>query len=112
VSKERARRRAEREAAREGEAAAPNSRRRRAEGRWRLVRTAAPASRRRRPRADSLLRARRRRQNLALLAVLLVLNALLWTQVTGWQLRVAAAALSLLAWPMLVILVFDRRPSS
>ena len=76
-----------------------------------MVGAVAPPARRR-PRADSVLRRRRRRQDLALLAVLLLLNALLWTQVPDWKWRAAAAVLSLLLWPLLVILVFDRRPSA
>ena len=59
-----------------------------------------------------MLRRRRHRQDLVLLAVLLLLNALLWTQVPDWKLRAVAAVLSLLLWPLLVILVFDRRPSA
>ena len=39
-------------------------------------------------------------------------NLLLWVVVADWGLRAAAAALSLLAWPILTVLVFDRRPSS
>jgi hypothetical protein len=109
VSKERARRRAEREAV---QSRVPAAARGGAKRRGRSPLRALPANKRRRPRADSILRARRRRQDVALLAVLLVLNALLWTQVPAWSLRATAAVLSLLAWPVLVILVFDRRPSS
>jgi hypothetical protein len=58
-----------------------------------------------------VLAPRRRRQNLALVAVLLVLNALLWTQVPDPGLRAAAAILSVIAWPVLVTVVFDRRSS-
>ncbi len=50
-------------------------------------------------------------QNLALAAVLLALNVLLWTQVSDTGLRLVAAALSVIAWPVLVTLVFDRRSS-
>jgi hypothetical protein len=108
VSKERAARRAEREAERERRVARARARERRASRRRGLL----GLGRQRRGRADSLLARRRRRQNLALLAALLVLNTLLWVVVPDWGLRAAAAALSLLAWPILTVLVFDRRPSS
>lgn len=71
---------------------------------------AAGAWRRRRP--DSPLRRHRARQNGTLLAVLVALNGLLWLTPATWTLRGAALVLSVLAWPLLVVLVFDRRRSS
>lgn len=108
MSKERAARRAQRDAEREQRVAQARRREQRAARRRRLVGRVRPG----RGRGDSLLARRRRRQDLALLAALLVLNTLLWVVVADWGLRVAAAVLSLLAWPILTVLVFDRRPSS
>lgn len=108
MSKERAARRAQREAERERRVAQARRREQRAVRRRRLLgRGRGPGGR-----GDSVLARRRRRQDLALLAALLVLNTLLWVVVPDWGLRAAAAALSLLAWPILTVLVFDRRPSS
>lgn len=119
MSKERKRRRAEREAAAQvaqGKRQAQRSRSTRREGALRRVTRpvrrlvdAMVPGRRRRP--DSVLAARRRRQNLALVCVLLALNVLLWTQVPDPGLRVGAAILSVIAWPVLVTVVFDRRSS-
>jgi Flp pilus assembly protein TadB len=108
VSKERAARRAEREAERVRRVELARARERRAARRRGLLGRGRP----RRGRADSVLARRRRRQNLALLAALLVVNALLWVVVADWGQRAVAAALSLLLWPLLTVLVFDRRPSS
>ncbi len=112
MSKERAQRRAVREAAQARDAKAQAAKLRRRQARQKLGGRLAPKNSGRRSRPDSVLRRRRRRQDVALLAVLLLLNALLWTQVSDWKLRVVALVLSLLLWPLLVILVFDRRPSS
>ncbi len=46
------------------------------------------------------------------MAVLLLLHVLLWTQVPGWGLRATAAILTLLLWPVLVTVAFDRRSST
>ncbi len=119
MSKERRRRRAEREAAgqvaaaRQAKRAARVARRKEAlrpvAGPFeRLARRVRP-HRRRRP--DSVLAPRRRRQNLALVAVLLALNVLLWAQVPDPGLRAGAAILSVIAWPVLVTVIFDRRSS-
>ncbi len=111
MSKDRARRRVERE---QVEAA---QRRNRAgkvarAGRRRAPRNPLTALTRRRRRPDSILAQRRRRQNLGLVAVLLLLHVLLWTQVPGWGLRATAAILTLLLWPVLVTVAFDRRSST
>lgn len=108
MSRERAARRAEREADRARRVEQGRRRAQRAARRRRVVGLVRPG----RGRGDSVLARRRRRQDLALLAALLVLNTLLWVVVADWGLRAAAAALSLLAWPILTVLVFDRRPSS
>jgi hypothetical protein len=57
------------------------------------------------------LRRHRARQNSLLLALLVVLHGVLWLSVTSWMLRVAVLALSVAAWPLLVVVVFDRRRS-
>jgi hypothetical protein len=58
------------------------------------------------------LRRHRARQNGVLLAVLVVLNGMLWLAVASWLLRGSALVLSALAWPLLVVVVFDRRRSA
>jgi hypothetical protein len=116
VSRERARRRAEREAA----AAAERARRERARVRKARVRrirdTAlgplAPDARRRRPRGpDSVLLRRRRRQNGAVLAVLLTGHVVLWLLQPSWMWRISALVFTVLAWPVLTVVLFDRRSS-
>lgn len=119
MSKERRRRRAERQAAEQVAQARQETRhthtaRRRAalEPVTGLLRRLTEGLRpRRRTRPDSLLAARRRRQNIALVSVLLALNVLLWTQVADPGLRAVAGVLSVIAWPVLVTVVFDRRSS-
>jgi len=117
VSRERARRRAEREAA----AALERARRARARARrdrvhrWRraalgpLARPFRPARGSRRP--DSVLLRRRRRQNGLVLAVLLACHTVLWLLQPSWLWRGSALVLSVLAWPALIVLLFDRRSS-
>lgn len=116
MSKERARRRAEREAA----AAAERARRDRARARrtrLRAMRDAAlgplaPGARRRRPRGPgSVLVRRRRRENGVVLAVLLTGHVVLWLLQPSWLWRVSALALTVLAWPALTVVLFDRRSS-
>ncbi len=110
MSKERARRRAEREAA----AAAERERRARDQARAarrKAVRDrlAAPFARRAEP-ASALTR-QRRRQNGTLLAALVAVNAAVWLLSASWLWRGSALVLSLLAWPLLVVLAYDRRPT-
>ncbi|GAB2683493.1 hypothetical protein [Thalassiella azotivora] len=120
MSKERARRRAEREAAAEAERA----RRERAAVRRGRVTALVPARLRpdghgdgrrrrrrpaRRPRPDSPLRRRRRRQDGTLLAALVALHSVLWLLSDSWTVRISAAVLTLMAWPVLVTVLFDRR---
>jgi hypothetical protein len=122
VSKERARRRAEREAA-EALLASRRARRDRwrtllgldrlrrvASGRSRRARRTATAPPARRP-AESALGRQRARQNGLLLAVLVPLNAVYWLLQPSWPWRLGALLASAIAWPLLVVLLFDRRSS-
>jgi Flp pilus assembly protein TadB len=63
-----------------------------------------------RPAPSALARARGR-QNGVLLAVLLCLHAVLWLLVPSWWWRGAALLATAALWPVLVVLVFDRRAS-
>jgi len=115
VSKDRARRRAAREAAAlaEREQRSRAARRRR---RWASIGAvlASPVTRiqaSRRASVDSALARRRSKENGTLLAVLLGVNALVWLVEPSWGWRASAAVLSLMAWPVLAVLLFDRRPS-
>ncbi|MCB8958479.1 MAG: hypothetical protein H6529_18635 [Nocardioides sp.] len=108
MSKERARRRAEREreaavvaAARAAEA----ERKERRDARVRAVTSRLP-TRRRRP--GGILAERRRKQNGALLAALVAINVLVWILSDDWALRLAAAIVSILAAPVLHTLLFRR----
>jgi hypothetical protein len=111
VSKERARRRAEREAA--AALAADRAARR---ARWNVLarlRRARPAlSSPPRPRAggtSTALGRRRARQNAVLLAVLVPLHGVYWLVQPSWSWRLGALAATALAWPLLVVVLFDRR---
>jgi hypothetical protein len=119
VSKERARRRAERETA-EALLAARRARRDRwrtllgldrlrrlTSGRRRRTRPAQPA----RPPSQSALGRQRARQNGLLLAILVPLNAVYWLLEPSWPWRIGALLASAIAWPLLVVLLFDRRSS-
>ena len=115
MSKERARRRAEREAT--AEQARVREARRARLLRWvRLPRLgrrpppAAPAQAERRPPSSALGR-QRRRQNGLLLAVLVPLNAVYWLVQPAWPWRLGALVASAIAWPLLVVVLFDRRAS-
>ncbi len=114
MSKERARRRAEREAAAELEAARAARR-----ARWNVLSTlrriraatpVSPAPARPTPRQTALGR-HRARQNGALLAVLVPVNAVVWLLQPSWPWRLGTLAATALAWPLLVVVLFDRRPS-
>ncbi len=111
MSKERARRRAVRETA------ASADRERRARERARARRRArlrshltSPLTSSSEPR--SALARQRRRENGLLLAGLVPLNVAVWLLTPSWWWRGSAVGLSLLAWPLLTVLFFDRRPSS
>lgn len=108
MSKERARRRAERErqaavvaAARAAEA----ERRERRDARVRAVTSRLPKPPRR---PTGALAQRRRRQNGALLAGLLALNVLAWIFFGEWELRLAVFVVSVLAAPVFHTMLFRR----
>jgi hypothetical protein len=124
MSRDRARRRAEREAAAalERERAARVRRRRErraAAGRvlalpfrpaLALLRATGALVDDRDGRRTALGRARGR-ENGVLLATLLALHAVLWLLTGSWLLRVSALVLTVLAWPVLTVMFFDRRPT-
>lgn len=112
MSKERARRRAEREAA----AALERARRERAARRRRRwtglrdrLRPRRPAGRR--P-VDSALARQRSRQNGVLAAATLGVHAVVWLLWPSWWVRGSALVLTVLLWPLLVVLLYDRRPAA
>jgi Flp pilus assembly protein TadB len=119
MSKERARRRAERAAAAEAERRKREAARKRADQRAAVVGTVtAPATtaqsrltrwwRRTYPQGDPFARGRRRR-TLVVVAILLVVNILVWILTPSWALRLSAMALSGLLAPVLRTVLFDRR---
>ena len=97
---------------RERRARAVERRRRRAE---RLSAVTAPLASvtavMRRRRVGSALLRQRGRQNGALLAVLLPAHTALWLLQPSWAWRWSALALTVLLWPVLTVLLFDRRPT-
>ena len=108
MSRERARRRAEREreqAIRAAARARQEERRQRAAARRRSLTGWLPQPHR----APGVLAARRRRQVWATAAVLLVVNVVAWVVSPLWEVRVVIAMVSLLAAPVLHTLLF-RRP--
>jgi Flp pilus assembly protein TadB len=112
MSKERAQRRQQREAAAAAERA---DRQRRADRSRRLagVRSALTGPLRRGPRRpQSALSRQRGRQNGILAAGLLGAHAALWLLTPSWWIRIGALVLTAMAWPLLVVLLFDRRSSS
>ncbi|MEU9885727.1 hypothetical protein AB0M95_12075 [Sphaerisporangium sp. NPDC051017] len=116
MSKERARRRAEREAEHARQAAARAEREARlARRRARWNRLTGRVPRPIRPRLIRVARqggliARRHRAQNAVVAVLFVLvQALAWILLDGWAARAGVLVLSLLLVPVLVTVVFDRR---
>jgi hypothetical protein len=115
VSKERARRRAEREAAAALLAAreARRARRRSLVGVERLRRLPRPPSIATPPgpRASTALGRRRARENGLLLAVLVPLHVVYWLVEPSWAWRLGALVATAIAWPLLVVVLFDRRSS-
>jgi hypothetical protein len=108
MSKERARRREarEREAAIVTAARASQAERReRHAARSRAVRSRLP---RRHSRQTGILAARRRRQVSATIAMLLVLNVLVWVVFPEWPMRAMVLILSLLIAPVLHTMLFRR----
>ena len=115
MSKDRARRRAAREAAalveREQRSRAARRRRRWAAAGAVLMSPLTRFRASRKAAVDSALARRRNKENGTLLAVLLGVNALVWLVEPSWGWRASAIVLSLMAWPVLAVLLFDRRPS-
>jgi hypothetical protein len=118
VSKDRARRRAAREheaGLRAAARAAEQERRERQAARSRAVRAATTdrlgfgRPRRRVGRQDGLLARRRRRQTSLLVAALLCLNILVWVVRPDWAARLGALVVTVLAFPVLRLLLFSRR---
>ena len=112
MSKDRARRRVERDAllarqrATRAREVARRARRRALVTALRRPVTALARRGARRP--DSALRRLRARQDGVLAAALFAGNGLLWLFEPAWLLRGSVAVLTVLAWPLLVVLVFDR----
>ncbi len=112
MSKERARRRAEREAAEQLEATRAARRARwNVLARLRRVRAATPPPARPPQKASSALGRHRARQNGALLAVLVPVHAVHWLLQPSWAWRIGAIVATLVLWPLLVVVIFDRRAS-
>lgn len=112
MSKERQRRRAEREAARE-RAAAERARRearlaRRRARVARVTRTLRPVLRRS-ARPGGILARRRRQQNAVVAVVFLLVQVAAWVALSSWTARLAVLALSAFLVPVFVTLAFDRR---
>jgi len=108
VSRERARRREEREreqAIRAAARARAAERAERAAARRRAVLGWVPTPRR----APGLLAQRRRRQVTITVCLLLALNVLVWIVSRQWEARAVAVMVSLLAAPVLHTLLFRRR---
>jgi hypothetical protein len=113
VSKERARRRAVREheaALRAAARAAEQERRERRDARSRALkaRTSGRVRVRTVGRQTGTLAARRRRRTWGLVAALVLLNVLLWFVRPDWEARLGAAVLTVLAFPVLRLLLFAR----
>jgi hypothetical protein len=109
MSKERAQRREarEREAAIIAAARASTAERReRRAARARAVRSRLPV---RHSRATGVLAARRRKQTGSLVAMLVVLDVLLWVVFPSWPARAMVLIVSLLAAPVLHTMLFRRR---
>ena len=117
MSKERAQRRAAREheaALRTAARAAEQERRERQQARKRSLK-AAVSSRTGRIRTSpvgrdtGVLARRRRTRTTMLVAVLVCLNILVWVVRPDWEARLAALVVTILAFPVLQLLLFSRR---
>ncbi len=114
MSKERARRRAAREheaALRTAARASEQERRERQAARRRTLKAAttdrirlAPAGR-----DTGVLARKRRTRNTMLVVVLVCLNILVWVVRPDWEARLAAFVVTVLAFPVLRLLLFSRR---
>jgi Flp pilus assembly protein TadB len=80
-------------------------------GRGKAVREALPRLHRG-GRPQGLLARRRRMQNSAVLGFYLLVLLLLWLLTDSWWVRLGGAIVTLLALPVLVTVVFDRRTRS
>jgi Flp pilus assembly protein TadB len=114
VSKERARRRAAREheaALRTAARAAEQERRERQSARKRAFKAATTDRIRFLPvgQDTGALTRRRRRQTTMVIVVLVCLNILVWVVRPDWQARLAALVVSVLAFPVLRLLLFGNR---
>ena len=119
MSKERARRRAEREALAAEERRIREAKAKRAAARAAVAgmvaapvtRTRASASRwyrRTYPAGDPFAR-RRRRQTIVIVALLVAMQVLTWWLTPSWGLRLGVLGISLLIAPVVRLLLFDRR---
>jgi hypothetical protein len=119
VSKERARRRAEREAAAAEEHRRRTAQRKRAASRASVTQAVtAPVTRsgnavsrwwrRRYPKGDPLA-PRRRRRFLILLAIFVGIQAVGWFLFPEWNMRLVVLMVSALVLPVINVLLFDRR---
>ena len=109
MSKERARRRAEREreaAVRAAARAAEQERRERRAARKKALTRHLPELGRGRP--TGVLAERRRNRTTFLICLLFALNLLLWFVTDSWALRLGALVVSVLAAPVLFVLLFPR----
>ncbi len=114
MSKERAQRRAAREheaGLRAAARAAELERRERQAARSKALRARTSDRLRLRSagRQSGVLAQRRRLQNGGLVAVLVFLNVLVWIARPDWEARFAALVVSVLAFPVLRLLLFSRR---
>ncbi len=112
MSKERARRRAEREAAAQLEASRAARRARwNVLARLRRLRAVTPPPPRQPEKRTSAIGRHRARQNGALLAALVPAHAVYWLLQPSWAWRLGALAATVLLWPLIVVVLFDRRAS-
>lgn len=114
MSKERARRRAEREheaALRTAARASEQERRERQARRKRAFKAATTDRLRFAPvgQDTGALARRQRRRTTMLVAVLVCLNILVWVVRPDWQARLAAAVITVLAFPVIRLLLFSPR---
>ncbi|GGL10035.1 hypothetical protein Sme01_32600 [Sphaerisporangium melleum] len=111
MSKERARRRAQREAEKARQAAVRAAREAR-RARWRRMRarvTAAVPRPVRVARQGGLIARRHRAQNAVMALLFVLVQAGSWLLLSTWAARLGALVLSLLLLPVLVTVLFDRR---
>jgi Flp pilus assembly protein TadB len=114
MSKERARRREAREheaALRTAARAAEQERRERQAARKKAFKAATTDRVRLAPvgRDNGVLARKKRRQTTMLVVVLLCLNIIVWVVRPDWEARLAAAVVTVLAFPVLRLVLFSRR---